>query len=98
MRRDQCLLHNRTSRKGDNDIAVLNLLRCAGGDDLIRDGDFFANEVVDKLAQFGFGGRFGDRGVDGRYGQFEGADGISLTDGERAAGRKVCDLVREVGG
>lgn len=78
--RDQCLFHNRASRKGDNDIAILNLLRCAGGDDLIGNGDFFANKVVDEFAQFCFGSRFGDRGVDGRDGQFKGANCISLTD------------------
>lgn len=83
---DQGLLYNRASRKCDNDIAILNLLRCAGGDDLVGDGDLFANKVVDEFAQLCFGSRFGDRGVDGRNGQFKGADGISLTDGERTAG------------
>lgn len=60
VRRDQCLFHNRASRKSDNDIAILNLLCCAGGDDLIGDSDFFADKVVDKFTQFGFGSRFGN--------------------------------------
>lgn len=93
---DQGLFHNRASRKCDDDIAILNLLRCAGGDDLVSDGNFFADKVVDEFAQLCFGGRFGDRGVDGRDGQFEGADGISLTDGKRTTGGKIGNLVRKV--
>lgn len=53
---------------------------------MVGDGDFFANKVVDEFAQFCFGSRLGNRGIDGRYRQFEGADGISLADRKRTAG------------
>jgi hypothetical protein len=78
---DQGLFHDRASSKSNNDIAILNLLCCAGGDDLIRDGDFFADKVVDEFAQFCFGSCFGDRRVNGRDGQLEGANSISLANG-----------------
>jgi hypothetical protein len=62
---DKRLFHDRAPGKGDNNIAVLDLLCGAVGNNLIGNGDLFANKVVDKFAQLSLGRRFRNRRVYG---------------------------------
>lgn len=48
----------------ENDIVILDFLRRAIRNCLVRDGDFFCDEVVDPLAELGFGVCLGDSGAD----------------------------------
>lgn len=95
---EQGLLHDAALGKGEDDVAGLDLVGGAGGDDLVGDGDAVPDEVVDGAAEAGFGFGFGRGRVDVVDLKFEPADGVAHGDGEWPAGDEVVDLGREMGG
>ena len=80
MSADERLLDQTTLGVREDDVAIVDLLAGAGGDDLVGYGDAFPHEVVDGLAELLLGFRLGRVDVDLADLELQPADGVAHRD------------------